>query len=304
MINQQYLQFVQGQLAQFAAQDNFESIIFTAFGDRVDLSLLQDLRQQWLAGDFSLIPEIQVLEHGELGGANGAYAAELDKIFVSADFLATAGERSIGAVLLEEVGHRIDQVLNSGLDSAGDEGEIFSRLVNGANLSLDVLADLKAQDDRGVIVVEGQSIAIERAAYTGANLDSVISGVDQILTKIQSTLNTRVFANDLPILGNKLQSSTSTAIQFVQDFKNNILSQLHSKLDGITNKTPELVREALFAALGPGSLNILQDLDANGQVTLDDIKINDISPDNVSFALKVKESPTSNSFTRLGFWRK
>jgi hypothetical protein len=51
MINQQYLQFVQGQLAQFAAQDNFESIIFTAFGDRVDLLLLQDLRQQWLAGD-------------------------------------------------------------------------------------------------------------------------------------------------------------------------------------------------------------------------------------------------------------
>jgi hypothetical protein len=48
MINQQYLQFVQGQLAQFAAQDNFESIIFTAFGDRVDLLLLQDLRQQWL----------------------------------------------------------------------------------------------------------------------------------------------------------------------------------------------------------------------------------------------------------------
>jgi hypothetical protein len=96
MINQQYLQFVQGQLAEFATQDNFESIIFTAFGDRVDLFQLQDLRQQWLTGDFSVIPEIQVLENGELGGANGAYAGELDRIFVSADFLVTAGERSIG----------------------------------------------------------------------------------------------------------------------------------------------------------------------------------------------------------------
>jgi uncharacterized protein (DUF2141 family) len=296
MMNQQYLQFIQDQLGQFAAQDNFESIIFTAFGDRVDLLQLQDLRQQWLTGDFSVIPEIQVLEHGELGAANGAYAAELDKIFVSADFVAVAGERSIEVVLLEEVGHRIDRLLNGDLDSAGDEGEIFSRLVNGADLSLDVLADLKAQDDRGVIVVEGQSIAVEQATYTGTNIDSVISGVDQILTKIQSTLNTQVFANDLPILGNKLQSSTSTAVQFVQDFKNEILSQLRSKLTNATNKTPESVREALFAALGPGRLNILQDLDGNGLVDLQDIGFKDL-PDNVSFNFKVKELPTSNSFT-------
>jgi Ca2+-binding RTX toxin-like protein len=295
MINQQYLQFVQGQLAQFAAQDNFESIIFTAFGDRVDLLLLQDLREQWLAGDFSVIPEIQVLENGELGGANGAYAGELDRIFVSADFLATAGERSIEAVLLEEVGHRIDRLLNRGLDSAGDEGEIFSRLVNGESLSSEVLAGLQTQDDRGVIIVEGKSIAVEQATYTGTNLDSVISGVDQILTKIQSTLNTQVFANDLPILGNKLQSSTSTAVQFVQDFKNEILSQLRSKLTNATNQTPESVREDLFAALGPGRLNILQDLDGDG-VNLKDIGLKDL-PDNVSFNFKVKESPTSNSFT-------
>jgi hypothetical protein len=175
MINQQYLQSVQGQLAQFAAQDNFESIIFTAFGDRIDLLLLQDLRQQWLTGDFSVIPEIQVLENGELGGANGAYAAELNRIFVSADFLATAGERSIGAVLLEEVGHRIDQLLNGDLDSAGDEGEIFSRLVNGADLSLDVLTDLRAQNDRGVIVVEGRSVSVENQVFYGNN----VTGTDE-----------------------------------------------------------------------------------------------------------------------------
>lgn len=304
MINQQYFQFIESQLAQFAAQDNFESIIFTAFGDRVDLLQLQDLRQQWLAGDFSVIPEIQVLENGELGGANGAYAAELDflsgtlreRIFVAADFLATADKRSIEAMLLEEVGHRIDRLLNGGFDSAGDEGEIFSRLVNGTVLSSEVLAGLKTQDDHGVIIVEGKSIAIEQAAYTGTNLDSVISGVDQILTKIQSALNTQVFGNDLPILGNTLQSSTSTAVQFVQDFKNEILSQLRSKLNNATNKTPELVREALFAALGPGRLNILRDLDGNGLVDLQDIGLKDL-PDNVSFNLKIEESTTRNNFT-------
>ena len=296
MINHQYLQYLQSQLGQLAAQVDFESIIFTVFGDRIDLLQLQDLRQQWLIGDFSVIPEIQVVENGELGRANGAYAAELDRIFVSADFLATADERSIEAMLLEEVGHRIDRLLNGDLDSDGDEGEIFSRLVNGAALSSEVLAGLKTQDDRGVIVVEGKSIAIEQAAYVGTNLDSVISGVDQILTKIQSTLNTRIFANDLPILGNKLQNSTSTAVQFVQDFKNQILSQLHSKLDGATNKTPELVREALFAALGSGGLNILQDINGDGLVSLQDIGLKAL-PDNVSFNFKVKESPKINTFT-------
>jgi hypothetical protein len=176
MIIQQYLQFIQSQLAQFAAQDNFESIIFTAFGDRVDLLQLQDLRQQWLTGDFSVIPEIQVLENGELGGANGAYAAELDRIFVSSDFLASGDERSIEAVLLEEVGHRIDRLLNAGLDSAGDEGEIFSRLVNGEDLSLKVLAGLRAQDDHGVIVVNGESIAIEKYVL-GGNGDDVLVAI-------------------------------------------------------------------------------------------------------------------------------
>jgi hypothetical protein len=50
-----------------------------------------------------VIPEIQVLENGELAGANGAYATELDQIFVSTDFLVTAGKKLIEAVLLEEV---------------------------------------------------------------------------------------------------------------------------------------------------------------------------------------------------------
>jgi hypothetical protein len=99
---------------------------------------LEDLRQQWLTGDFSVIPNIEVLTDGELGSANGAYAAELDKIFISSDFLATASVEAVAVVLLEEVGHRIDGLLNGSMDSAGDEGEIFSLLVNGSQLSPDM----------------------------------------------------------------------------------------------------------------------------------------------------------------------
>jgi microcystin-dependent protein len=163
MLSPTSLSVVQNQLAQFATQDDFATVITTAFGDQFDLGVLQDLRQQLLAGDFRVIPQIEVLTNGELGGASGAYAAELDRIFLSSDFLATASDQSIAAVLLEEVGHRIDRLLNGNVDSAGDEGEIFSLLVNGANLSPERLAEMQAEDDHGVISIAGTLTSVELA---------------------------------------------------------------------------------------------------------------------------------------------
>jgi Ca2+-binding RTX toxin-like protein len=177
MLNNQSLQAVQNQLALFAAQGNFDAVMTTAFGNRLDRSKLQLLRQQWLSGNFSVIPDIQVLSQGELGAANGAYAASLDKIFVSSDFLAHASESQVTTLILEEVGHRLDQLLNGGVDSAGDEGEIFSRLVNGENLSASTLATLRAEDDRGVITVGGVGVAIEKQIYSGSNfVDDTLIG--------------------------------------------------------------------------------------------------------------------------------
>jgi Ca2+-binding RTX toxin-like protein len=167
MLMLQYTSLVQNQLANFAAQDNFNLVITTAFGNSFDLLQLADLRQQWLTGDFSVIPTIQVLTEGELLGANGAYAAEFDRIFISSDFLATASEASITSVLLEEVGHRIDRLLNGNIDSAGDEGEIFSTLARGIDLSPETLAALQVQNDHAVIVVDGKSIAVEENTFTG-----------------------------------------------------------------------------------------------------------------------------------------
>jgi Ca2+-binding RTX toxin-like protein len=175
-MNYQYRSIIQNQLTNFAAQDNFESVIATAFGNDFDRNQLVRLRQQWLDGDFSVIPEIEVLTNGELGNAYAAYATEPDKIFVAADFLATAGTSLITAVLLEEIGHRIDRLLNGTNDSPGDEGEIFSLLVNNANLSLDDLAALKVQDDRGVITVQGREIAVETATINGTNASETLNG--------------------------------------------------------------------------------------------------------------------------------
>jgi hypothetical protein len=94
-ISPQAVQSVQDYLAQFAAKDDFESLIESIFGTKIGADAI---RQQWLSGDFSLIPTIEVLSNGELGTANGAYAASLDspsgtlreRIF---RFFGTASER-------------------------------------------------------------------------------------------------------------------------------------------------------------------------------------------------------------------
>jgi hypothetical protein len=55
-ISSQAIQAVQQYLSQFAATGDFESKIETAFGTKIGAAAI---RQQWLSGDFSLIPAIE-----------------------------------------------------------------------------------------------------------------------------------------------------------------------------------------------------------------------------------------------------
>lgn len=169
MLNPQYLESVKVQLAQLAAQANFESIITTAFGANIERTKILKIRNQWLNNDFSFIPPIEILTDGELGLASGGYAASEDKIFVSSDFLAQqqGNPNAITELLLEEIGHKIDRIFNGDVDSSGDEGDIFSRLATGQNLSAELLAQLKTEDDRAVIIVGGRSISIEQKLVNG-----------------------------------------------------------------------------------------------------------------------------------------
>jgi L-aminopeptidase/D-esterase-like protein len=94
----------------------------------------------------------------------------------------TSHQGDIGAitgVILEEFGHWVDTQVNT-VDSDGDEGAIFAALVQGS-LSDQELQLLKAEDDRTVIILDGQSIAIEQQNFTGtAGDDTIILDFGQI----------------------------------------------------------------------------------------------------------------------------
>ncbi|MFM6621252.1 MAG: Calx-beta domain-containing protein, partial [Dolichospermum sp.] len=96
-----------------------------------------------------------------MGTANGAYSSSTNKIYLSASFLNTASSATIINVILEEIGHYVDAQINQ-VDSAGDEGAIFAALVQGNSLDTTTLQALKAEDDSGIINLEGEAITVEQ----------------------------------------------------------------------------------------------------------------------------------------------
>jgi hypothetical protein len=73
----------------------------------------------------------------------------------------TASQQSLEAVILEEFGHFVDAQVN-GTDTAGDEGELFSALVQGQSLDAATLQALKAEDDSAIITIAGENILVEQ----------------------------------------------------------------------------------------------------------------------------------------------
>ncbi len=162
-------------LFDFAQSDGFWANLETAFGTSYDVVKATQLRQQWQSRNFGQLPPIEVLSDEVLGTANGAYSSSTNKIYLSASFLNTASSAAIVNVILEEIGHYVDAQINQ-VDSAGDEGAIFSELVQGNSLDVATLEALRAENDQKTIIVNGEIIQVEQANFTGTNGNDNITG--------------------------------------------------------------------------------------------------------------------------------
>ncbi|BAG02680.1 Calx-beta domain-containing protein [Microcystis aeruginosa] len=169
------LPVVDDVLFNFAQSDGFWANLAIAFGTSYDVVKATELQQQWHSRNFSQIPPIEVLSDEVLGTANGAYSSSTNKIYLSASFLNTASSAAIINVILEEIGHYVDAQINP-VDSAGDEGAIFSELVQGNSLDVATLDALRAENDQTTIIVNGEIIQVEQADFTGTNGNDNITG--------------------------------------------------------------------------------------------------------------------------------
>ncbi len=148
---QDVLADVRFQLSTFATRDDFLGVIQQAFGEEYDPTALEQIRQSWQSGTFEL-PPVEILPSSTLQGANGAYAAVNNTIYFSEEFLEANSENmgAIAAVWLEEIGHSIDAQINE-TDTPGDEGTIFSNLIQEKALSETNIQALKSEDDTVLI---------------------------------------------------------------------------------------------------------------------------------------------------------
>jgi hypothetical protein len=150
------------QLNAVAQSPDYWTILNTVFGTNYNSTLATTLQQQWQAGDFSALPTIEILSSEVLGNASGAYATSNNTIYLADTFVATATPEALNAVILEEIGHFVDAKINNS-DTPGDEGELFSDLLRGIIPSAAELSRIKAENDHAVIVVNGQTIAVEQS---------------------------------------------------------------------------------------------------------------------------------------------
>jgi len=173
LLTGQAMSEVYGDLSKFAAGPDFVAKMNLAFGENWDAAGAKALAEGWFHGDFSDIPPVKVVSSAEIAGANGAFAAATNTIYLSKEFLTqnAANPAAVADVLLEEIGHSVDARLNV-TDSPGDEGAIFSRVVQGKDLSQGELQGLKSEDDTATVAIDGHKYLVEKQLNPAGSIGS------------------------------------------------------------------------------------------------------------------------------------
>ncbi|HHP7230086.1 MAG TPA: hypothetical protein ACFCUY_04420, partial [Xenococcaceae cyanobacterium] len=157
----------QEQLESFTSEEEFFDEFNQAFNLNVTSEEAQALIKNLVNGET--LPKIEIVSARELNNAEGAFGE--GTIYVSEELLGdnVNNPEAVTKVLLEEMGHFVDEQLSSG-DSPGDEGDIFARLVRNETIAEAELATLKAEDDSATIELDGEEINLElsesRTPYT------------------------------------------------------------------------------------------------------------------------------------------
>jgi hypothetical protein len=125
---------------------------------------LSDLTTQWAAGVFSALPPIVLLSSADINGALGAYAISTGTIYLNADWLAGASKEQVFSVLTEELGHHLDGMLNA-VDTPGDEGEYFARMLGGKAYSKFDKNAMRTSPDTGTIQIQNTLTSVENASF-------------------------------------------------------------------------------------------------------------------------------------------
>ncbi|MGE5524855.1 MAG: VCBS domain-containing protein [Rhodospirillaceae bacterium] len=159
---------VREQLQAFFGRDDWRqklAEIFTANAGNDEWNRAADaLKNAILDDNFGL--RVDIRSSTEMAGAHGAFAANdpsgQPTLYVDGDWLANAPAKDGVAVLLEEIGHAFDAVLNGASDTPGDEGELFSHVASNDLATVQAIGT-GVDNDHHVLSIDGQAISVETA---------------------------------------------------------------------------------------------------------------------------------------------
>ncbi|MEB3275670.1 MAG: Ig-like domain-containing protein, partial [Cyanobacteriota bacterium] len=170
------LEAVWTELASRASEPAFLDLLVEVFGATAEGALVLASR---IAGGDMLGLRYEIETGAEMGGATGAFAAVGDDgvatIYINGDWLAVASSEQLRLVLLEEIGHGLDMALNGGVDTAGDEGELFAQLFSGVALSEEQRASIASNDDSVSFLIDSAEVSAEGAVANNSLSTSIVS---------------------------------------------------------------------------------------------------------------------------------
>jgi len=138
--------------------EKFHGLMKEVYGANYDKAAAESIRQKASSGDFSWLPKIEFKSEETLQGGNGAFDASRNVVYLNDKFM--NDPQKAAEIYSEEVGHFLDTKLNK-TDTLGDEGEMFRRLLHGEKLTNAQKAEIRADNDHGVINVNGKQTEVE-----------------------------------------------------------------------------------------------------------------------------------------------
>ncbi len=122
------------------------------------------------AGEYTDLPGILPLDWEEMEGSACAYAPERALILVNREWLENALDEQVFAVFSEQLGHHLDVLFNP-VDTSGDEGERFLEYLRAGASCPDTITPFRDEEPRGVVHLDGETIAVEEAGVGAICLD-------------------------------------------------------------------------------------------------------------------------------------
>jgi Ca2+-binding RTX toxin-like protein len=262
-------------LQQNSIKSNWFAEATRSFGNNFDTEILNVITRDWNGGDFSRLPQLEILTEEELQGARGAFSSETNTIYLSAEFINANIDKlgQIDRVLLEEIGHWLDSQINP-FDALGDEGAIFSAFMWGHNPNNRELSQLQAENDTITLNIDGKTILVEASKD---NLDLLGDKVDDLLSGVIAKIPTGALTG-IPILGDFNTTS----------YVNQLFTGVLDKVQTIETTSVANFRNSLANAFN--SLGVLLDSDGDGDRDRDDIQLTQNDAEAIEFQFKLGKS--------------